>query len=98
MPRMAVKTLSYREWREIISKVESDPAGQPAQIPNGYSPGGAAAVLGVSRPAINQAILRGHLDATRIPAPTGRGYYWFITPEALEEYRKRPHRAAQGYR
>lgn len=58
---------------------------------NGYSPGGAAEKLGMSRPGIMHAIKRGDLDAIRVPVPLHpQGCYWFITPAALERYRKSP--------
>jgi hypothetical protein len=59
-------------------------------IPNGYSPGGAAAELGVTRAAVHRAIERGYLDAMRMQVPGGQ--YWFITQEALDAYKAKPHR------
>lgn len=53
---------------------------------NGYSPGGAAEELGISRQAIMQAISHGRLDAVRVPLPRGPGCFWIITPAALQAF------------
>jgi excisionase family DNA binding protein len=89
---MAVKTLSYQRWREMIEDAESGSADS-STVPNGFSPGGAAAELGVSRETIHRAIKRGTLDAYMVPMPGGRPGMYFITPEALAAFAKRPHRA-----
>lgn len=86
---MTFMTVTVMSWKDWLHRVElSNPQrGKPVPGPNGYSPGGAAALLGVTRHAIHQAIRRGTMDATSVPVPSG-GRYWFIADASLEAYKR----------
>lgn len=85
---MAVKTLSYKRWRAMIESADLSPASKSA-VPNGYSPGGAAAELGISRQAVHKAMREGRLDAFHIPAPdSNRSGYYLIPQKALDAFKR----------
>lgn len=86
---MAIREIPLTRWYEIMDGAEKNGAAEVADIHNGYSPGGAAAEMGISRQAIMAAIKRGSLDALRVPTPSGTSL-WFIHPDALERYRNSP--------
>lgn len=63
--------------------------GDPSRVPNGYSPGGAAVELGISRQAVHKAIRRGTLDAFHIPQLGGLPGYYLIPQDAVDAYKRR---------
>lgn len=84
---MTVTTLSYDEWTKRLT----DETDSPGDLPNGWSPGGAASELGMTRQGIMYAINRGLLDAYRIPSPVPGPveHFWIIPPAALDAYAAR---------
>lgn len=74
-------TMAYDEWQRLLNKGEA---------PNGFSPGGAAAEIGVTRQAIMKAIQTGRLDATRVKVPLPNiGHLWLIDPADLKAFQKK---------
>lgn len=84
MQSMTVTTMNWNDWHAAITANPPLP-GKPIPPPNGYSPGGAGAKLGITRAAVHMAIRRGTLDAVKIPTLGGE-HYWFIPQEALQDY------------
>lgn len=64
---MTIRMISAAEWDKAM---QLDPQN-PLYL-NGYSPGGVAARLGMSRAGIHYAIRRGDLDATYVTATGGK--------------------------
>lgn len=51
--------------------------------------GQAAKRLGITRPAVSDAIRRGTLKARRVESPVvGTGWYWAIDEDEIERYRR----------
>src|SRR5579885_3910125 len=70
--------------------------GQGGKV-TGFSPGGLAAELGMSRQAVHAAIDRGSLDAWYV-SETGEGHdsrrYIYVTVDSVERYKKSGRRRA----
>jgi hypothetical protein len=79
-----VKTIQFPDWVRLMDS-ESD---TPDELPNGWSPGGAAEFVGMTRQGIHYAIRSGALDAIRVPSPGGHGCYWFIPDAALRAFKR----------
>jgi len=84
MQPMTVTTMNWNDWLAAVEASSPSP-GKPMPPPNGYSPGGAAEKLGVTRSAVHMAISRGILDAIKVPIPDGRSYF-FIPERDLQDY------------
>jgi len=59
---MAWKNMTVRQWQDLLERTPDD---QKADV-IGLSPGGAAALLNVTRQAVHNAIDRGLMSATRV--------------------------------
>lgn len=73
-----VTDMTYSRWRSYLESGGG----------NGYSPGGAAAELGMTRQGIMYAIKAGLLDALRVDLPGQDRNYWIIPVDALERYKR----------
>jgi len=82
-----IKTLSLSQWMRMQKKAESL-SGKPSDFPNGYSPGGVASQLGISRQAVHKAMHTGRLPAWRVVLPGG-GAYYLISQEALDAFQQK---------
>jgi hypothetical protein len=58
----------------------------PAKFTLGHTPAMAAAIAGISRPAIMKAVMRGTLTAHRWKAPDAKRGWIVITDESLRAY------------
>ena len=65
---------------------EHEHGGNRDKTWNGWSPGGAAVQLGVTRNAIHQAMRRGQLEAIRV-INKGELYGIMIPDRSIEDYR-----------
>jgi len=79
---MATTTMTLKAWGEAVH----GPRGRLDF--NGYSPGGAAEALGITRQAVHQAVHRGTLDCLRLTDPNGHLLAVIIPHSSLEHYRK----------
>lgn len=82
---MAIRKMNAKLWQKLTS--ESD--AQRAKL-LGWSPGGAAAELGISRQAVHKAIHRGDLDAVIVTNErTGRLSMFMIPDASLQAFKAR---------
>lgn len=82
---MAIRKMNTKLWQKLTS--ESDAARAKLL---GWSPGGAAAQLGISRQAIHKAIKRGDLDAVIVTNDrTGRLSMFMIPDDSLQAFKAR---------
>lgn len=82
---MAIRKMNTKLWQKLTS--ESD--AHRAKL-LGWSPGGAAAQLGISRQAIHKAIKRGDLDAVIVTNDrTGRLSMFMIPDDSLRAFQAR---------
>jgi len=79
------KELRMTEWVEKRSTFAQDEADR---IYNGTSPGGVAALLGISRQAVHDAINRDRIDSWRLVDESGR-LLSILIPDAQVEYYRR---------
>lgn len=78
---MALRKIAFNRWEKLVS--ESD--RQRAEL-LGWSPGGAAAEVGISRQAIHQAIREGRLDAVIVTHEDGRLRMFMIPDASLKAF------------
>lgn len=81
---MAYKIVTFEEFTQN----QFDLADDYARTMNGWSPGGAAAELGLGRHAIHMAINRNLLEAFRVERTEGRLMAIFIPQRAIDAYRR----------
>lgn len=80
LPPMTLRKMNFADWERLVHISE----GQRAKL-LGWSPGGAAAEIGISRQAIHEAIRRGTLDAVAVYE--GKRLRMFMIPdESLRHY------------
>jgi hypothetical protein len=79
---MAIRQYNQRVWNKLTA--ESD--AYRAKL-LGWSPGGAAAELGISRQSVHKAIRRGDLDAVRVTDDRGRLSMFMIPDESLQAFK-----------
>lgn len=79
---MAVRNIQRKAWQRAIDA--EDPT--VTNLSRGFSPGGAAARLGISRQAVHYAIQRGTLDALAVHDGEKLLHYT-ISADSLEAYR-----------
>ena len=78
---MALRKIDSRRWQKLVS--ESD--RHRAEL-LGWSPGGAAAELGISRQAVHYAIKRGDLDAVIVNGEDGKLRCFMIPDASLKAF------------
>ena len=81
---MALRKLSTKRFEELMA--ESD--GHGAEL-LGWSPGGAAGQLGISRQAVHKAIQRGDLDAVIVNGDDGKLRMFMIPDASLKAFAER---------
>lgn len=87
---MSLRKINWQRWEKLTA--ESD--RQRAEL-LGWSPGGAAAQLGISRQAVHKAIHRGDLDAVMVLREDGKLSAFMIPDASLKAFaEKRSQRAA----
>jgi hypothetical protein len=87
---MAIKTMNLDVWRKLSDVSDA----QRAKL-LGWSPGGAAAQLGISRQAVHKAIHRGDLDALIVNNDEGQLSMFMIPDDSLQAFKaKRAQRRA----
>ena len=69
----------------MLQKKAESSSGGPLDLPNGYSPGGAASKLGISRQGVMKAMHTNRLPAWQIALPNGSHYY-FIPQESVDAF------------
>lgn len=79
---MAVRTMNSQTWQKLTEVSEA----QRAQL-LGWSPGGAAAQLGISRQAVHKAIHRGDLDAVIVNNEDGKLSMFMIPDASLQAFK-----------
>lgn len=91
---MAIRTMKMRAWQKATAAALGKPAWEYL---NGYSPGGVAAQLGISRQAVHQAVHRGQLDAVIVNDDDSGELRLFMIPKpSLEAYRARREQRKAG--
>lgn len=78
---MALRKIKAERWEKLVA--ESD--RRRAEL-LGWSPGGAAAEVGISRQAIHQAIREGRLDAVMVQNEEGKLKAFMIPDESLKAF------------
>lgn len=81
---MALRKVSMKRWESLVT--ESDHARAKLI---GWSPGGAAGQLGISRQAVHKAIHRGDLDAVIVNGDDGKLQAFMIPDESLQAFAAR---------
>lgn len=74
---MAIRKMNTKRWTELTDTSDR----LRAQL-LGWSPGGAAAQLGISRQAVHKAIRRGDLDAVIVTKDDSEQLSMFMIPDA----------------
>lgn len=82
---MAWLTVTLDEFTEHQHRHGDD----PAKTWSGLSPGGACGKLGLTRPAIHQAVERGTLEGIRVERDGGQLAMLFIPERAIDQYREK---------
>ena len=89
---MAIRTMKMSAWQKATAAALGKPAWDNL---NGYSPGGAAVELGMSRQAVHQAVRRGSLDAVIVNDDvTGELRLFMIPKPSIEAYKATGRRRA----
>lgn len=88
---MAVRKMNLQLWQKLTEVSEA----QRAKL-LGWSPGGAAAQLGISRQAIHKAIKRGDLDAVQVNNEDGSLSMFMIPDDSLQAFKSRRERRLAG--
>jgi hypothetical protein len=81
---MALTKIGFKRWEKLVH----ESALERAKL-LGWSPGGAAAELGISRQAVHKAIHRGDLDAVIVNGEDGRLRAFMIPEESLRAFADR---------
>jgi len=81
---MALRKVNMNRWQKLVE--ESD--RHRAEL-LGWSPGGAAEQLGISRQAVHKAIQRGDLDAVIINGDDGKLRVFMIPDASLKAFAER---------
>lgn len=81
---MALRKMDMRRWQELVTESDLERAKLI-----GWSPGGAAAQLGISRQAVHKAIHRGDLDAVIINGDDGKLQAFMIPDASLRAFAQR---------
>jgi hypothetical protein len=93
---MAIRKMSLNEWAEAVHAHRAKPSLGRFQ---GYSPGGAASELGVSRPRIHQLLKHNRLDLLLLyqdDDPNQKPCVWLVTDASIKRYRKSKPMQQQG--
>lgn len=81
-----LRKMSYDEWAELLAQTRGKPEYHRWM---GWSPGGAAAALKVSRQRVWQMVKEGKLDMLMLAdTPTAKPSAWLITTASLDRYAK----------
>ena len=88
---MALRKMNARRWHELVEQSDAERAKLL-----GWSPGGAAAQLGISRQAVHKAIHRGDLDAVIVNGDDGKLQMFMIPDDSLKAFAERRSRRAAG--
>lgn len=86
---MALRKMNFARWEKLSA--ESD--RHRAEL-LGWSPGSAAAQLGISRQAVHEAIRRGTLDAVMVVREDGKTQAFMIPDASIKAYAERRARRA----
>jgi len=81
---MAIRKVNMRRWHQLVEETDRHRAELL-----GWSPGGAAAELGISRQAVHAAIRRGDLDAVVINGDDGKLRAFMIPDASLKAFAER---------
>ena len=76
---MAIRTMKMRAWQRAVAAALDKPSYDKL---NGWSPGGVAANLGISRQAVHKAVHRGDLDAVIVRDDRTDELVLFMIPAA----------------
>lgn len=86
-----IRKIPVAQWSKLTEAALGKPAWKQL---NGPSPGGVAAILGISRQAVHKAVHRGDLDAV-IVTDGGKLRMFMITEDSIEAFKaKRERRLA----
>lgn len=88
-----IRKMQVSTWSKLTEAALGKPAWRQL---NGPSPGGVAAILGISRQAVHKAVHRGDLDAVVVYAPTGRLQMFMITEDSIEAFKAKRERRLAG--
>jgi len=88
---MAIRKVNSRRWQQLMSESEALRAKLL-----GWSPGGTASQLGISRQAIHKAIHRGDLDAVIVNNDDGRLSMFMIPDSSLQAFKAKREQKLAG--
>lgn len=88
---MALTKIGFKAWERRVHQSDVERAKLL-----GWSPGGAAAELGISRQAVHKAIHRGDLDAVIVNDENGRLRSFMIPDASLRSFAERRAQKAAG--
>lgn len=86
-----IRTMNLKRWEELTDQSDR----LRAQL-LGWSPGGAAAQLGISRQAVHKAIKRGDLDAVIVKNEDGSLSMFMIPDPSLQAFKVRREQKRAG--
>lgn len=89
---MALRKISLRRFEKACAESERT----RAELLGGFSPGYAAARLGISRQAVHKAIHRGDLDAVIVNGDDGKLVAFLIPETSIEAFAARRAARAAG--
>jgi hypothetical protein len=83
-----------RAWQRAIASALDKPAWEKL---NGWSPGGVAAELGITRQAVHQAVKRGQMDAVIVRDDRTDEMVLFMIPDySVQAYKQRREQRRAG--
>lgn len=88
---VAVRKMNQKLWERLTTESDLHRAKLL-----GWSPGGAAAQVGITRQAIHKAIRRGDLDAVIVNNDDGRLSMFMIPDESLQAFKARREQKRAG--
>jgi hypothetical protein len=88
---MALRKMNTKRWTELTETSDR----LRAQL-IGWSPGGAASQLGISRQAVHKAIHRGDLDAVIVNDDDGKLQMFMIPDASLQAFKARREQKRAG--
>ena len=87
-----IRKMQVSTWSKLTDAALGKPAWKQL---NGPSPGGVAAILGISRQAVHKAVHRGDLDAV-IVYNGARLQMFMITEDSIEAFKAKRERRLAG--
>jgi len=88
---MALRKMNMQRWEKLVT----ESAQERAKL-LGWSPGGAAGELGITRQAVHKAIHRGDLDAVIINGEDGHLRAFMIPDASLRAFAAKRQRIAEA--